>query len=616
MLNKLRLDQTKDYEVAIAVNKVSTMLVAFINGQSHCLSIGSEQGGVQKWDDFVIEHQNDKYEHLQVKRQNTDFSNDNADRDRYIQGPRAGIYRDLSPFDDSMKSLADYFGTARVNTNPTKFFSFYGPSFNINIKAGLPLRDLQTFCVSHLTSSTTAGGLQALEQESIQMEKLFKWLRTWCGFTDHAHILRAMKYFTITQSGDEGELNTLSKQQLALCFSEPDDVLRKVVGYINENTSFTSSITPRPLLSHLTTHLLPSVNLWTQFRNAGTDWEVSGTHDREVDAIERATAVVPALWEPVGARILKYHAQDYGVGVLPQAITRLILHFQQTAVAHINNLSSWRVYVKGLIGSTLGIGERDCETLSAVDDSTCHAPANSRSLRLLDEHEGEAQSLSSEMHSSTWTMVRNFVDQKIASMSSSGLRTAVEARWSLWKSALNDDADKQKALFKSMLHPQAEGEDIIAELRIGPKTAFIISNGIYLLLVVVVGLSDTDNGWTTVDGQLTIDVKALSHWSGPAGRPRRPRRLIDNGIDHLIGKEPSKILILSSVETPSAYILNNSLADGHDSFNSLASPRKPSLLVTNSYQISQLIEKGNIQEIRDYLNSELQKKLVSNASQI
>ena len=56
MLAKLRLDQTKKYEQALAAYEIAVMLVDFALGRKHYMRIGSEQGGISKWDDIVIEN--------------------------------------------------------------------------------------------------------------------------------------------------------------------------------------------------------------------------------------------------------------------------------------------------------------------------------------------------------------------------------------------------------------------------------------------------------------------------------------------------------------------------------------------------------------------------------
>ena len=68
MLAKLRLDQTKKYEHAIATYEIAYMLIHFALGRKHFMRIGSEQGEISKWDDIVIEASENCIIHFQVKR--------------------------------------------------------------------------------------------------------------------------------------------------------------------------------------------------------------------------------------------------------------------------------------------------------------------------------------------------------------------------------------------------------------------------------------------------------------------------------------------------------------------------------------------------------------------
>src|SRR5450756_1562025 len=83
------------------------MLVGFYQGASYDLAIGSEQG-IPKWDDFVIEHNDGTLEHIQVKRQTTNFSDDPVKRDKVNAGKTNERNRDLTSFDESIKALADW----------------------------------------------------------------------------------------------------------------------------------------------------------------------------------------------------------------------------------------------------------------------------------------------------------------------------------------------------------------------------------------------------------------------------------------------------------------------------------------------------------------------------
>ncbi|RYE18002.1 MAG: hypothetical protein EOP45_14805 [Sphingobacteriaceae bacterium] len=354
MLAKLRLDQTKKYELAIAINKIAHMLIAFANGRNHFFSISSEQGGIEKWDDLVIEHLIDSYEHIQIKRQNNAFSTDKPLRDKITQGKNKDKWRELSTLDESIKSLGACFtSNGPIDTTIHRKFTFIVPSLLIDMKKGLNLNDLNSFLLQ-ITPSTTVVGLQNLALASPTSAGIITWLKTWCDFKDEAHIIQALSKLRLEEVGHEDTLNSDTINFLSTCFHQVDIVLERIGSYIEANTSFTGAITPRPLLLYLQSYLLPSVPIWTQFRKNGLTWEISGTHGRAVAEpdIEHASTIVPALWSAPSDSIVKYHSLDNDEGTLPAALVRLVLHMRPTSIAYINNINSWTLVTKKLVGDT------------------------------------------------------------------------------------------------------------------------------------------------------------------------------------------------------------------------------------------------------------------------
>lgn len=612
MRARLNLEQTRTYELAIAASKVSSMLIPYVRGQSHILGIGSEQGGISHWDDFVIELAINKIEYIQVKRQNTPFCS-NLDLpsrgNKILAAGATPVKRDLSPLDKSMKSLGELFNdTGAIDNTIKKSFTVIVPSLLVEIKNGLTANDLYTLCAIEMTPSTTLTQFQGLSSIA-PFSYIFQWLKSWCDFTSEAHIFQALKAFTIAQSGSEGDINAKTIENLSVCYREPENVLREILSYIQDNTSYTSFINPRHLAGHLDRHVLTGQHRWTQFKLNGFDWEISGTHGQVTDEIEYASAVVPALWSRPNKGIIKYHAQADAAGKLPKVLGRLMLHMQPTSAAHINNLASWHLETKRLIGSTLGIDKDDCESLCTEDDSNPFTSSGPRTLDSTRLHDEEATQLTAAMHSKTWSLVCDAVRQRIASAEVIEVRDAVEERWRSWQAQLDTDVAKQQQLCQSMMHPSAEGMDIEAELRIGPKTASLIADGFYQLLVIAVCFDGAASDWATVGSQVTMSVKALRFWSGPAGLTRKVRRLAEDGIEDLIGKELAQILVLSEVGEAPETILGSNLADVDNdlSAGSIASARQPTLLLTNSGRFSYLLRKGTIAQIREFLQTKYQK---------
>jgi hypothetical protein len=612
MRARLNLERTRTYELAVAASKVSSMLVPYVRGQSHVLGIGSEQGGIPHWDDFVIELAINKMEYIQVKMQNTPFGSDLDLPSRgykRLAGGATPVKRDLSPLDKSMKSLGQLFNdTGAIDSTVQKSFTLVVPSLSVEIKKDLTANHLNTLCAIEMTPSTTLTQFQGLSSIA-PFSDIFEWLKSWCDFTNEAHIFQALKAFRIRQVGSEDDINAETVRNLSVCYREPENVLREILVYIQDNTSYTSFINPRHLAGHLRHYLLTGQHSWTQFKQNGFDWEISGTHGQVTDEIEYASTVVPALWSKPYKGIIKYHAQAEAAGKLPKVLGRLMLHMQPTSAAHISNLASWHLETKRLIGSTLGIDKDDCESLCTEDDPNPFTSSGPRTLNSTHLHDEEATQLTAAMHSKTWSLVCDAVRKKIASAEVVEVRDAVEERWRSWQAQLDTDVAKQQQLCQSMMHPNAEGMDIEAELRIGPKTASLIADGFYLLLVIAVCFDGADSDWATVGSQVTMSVKALRFWSGPAGLTRKVRKLAEDGIEDLIGKELAQILVLSEVGEAPETILGSNLADIDNdlSAGSIASARQPTLLLTNSGKFGYLLRKGTIAQIREFLQTKYQK---------
>jgi hypothetical protein len=134
MLKKLRLDQTKIYEKYLILEELSGMLVSFVNGRSHHVAIGAEQGDVDKWDDIIIQTNSSDYIHLQAKRQTTDFSSDSVKRGKINAGPRTNELKDLSTLDETLKSLGDWIKSKPNSGDLQKEFWLELPDGSIKIK--------------------------------------------------------------------------------------------------------------------------------------------------------------------------------------------------------------------------------------------------------------------------------------------------------------------------------------------------------------------------------------------------------------------------------------------------------------------------------------------------
>jgi len=269
-----------------------------------------------------------------------------------------------------------------------------------------------------------------------------------------------------------------------------------------------------------------------------------------------------------------------------------------TSSAYINNAMLWRERTVALIGGTLGIGEEDCDNLPIIEQTSNYKCADVRLLASLDEVEEEGNDLNDRMDEITWHQTKKKLREKLTALPTGALRSAMEIRWVDWQGQLDNDSVARVALCRQMLHPNAEGKNIISSLRHGPKTALLVAKGLLLLLAVAVAVSDTNEGWKRIGTNFSVGAKALKFWSGPSDGDRSIRYIGDEGIDILIGKEPSKLLILSGVESSVSETLETTLGETNVPTHTLADGHQPLILITNSGKIKNAITKGELAELQ------------------
>lgn len=605
MLKKLRLDATKTFEIALTANEVSKMLVDYLHGRAHAMTIGCEQGDILKWDDLIVQHSKGLLEHFQVKRNNSNFSEHEPDRTQSIisKGSNLGKLHPLSPLDESLAALAVWTTTYDPMTSaPPRSFKIALPEFGVLVKKGIEIRQMYEFTQQITTSSTpTSMGTLAAAQPVIQ--KIYLYLTSWCGFQDWQHILRAFRRVKFVHTGTEQELDDNSKFLLSQCFVQQDKVLQDIKGFISANSTYTSAMTPRPLFGLLKAYKLSNLTVWSQYDNQGSKWDVGGIVDDTFQSVEIAEKVVPQFWSADGMSMIKVNGSLPHKGVLQHAILRLIMHMPNQNYAHVNDVNGWNLVTKNLIGGTLGTGKEDC-SFALVESSGNYVCSDTRCVDGPDAIDKEGDALTVQMNIQNWKNIVERIEKEIMGLDAGDIRTALWDRWTSWKSILEADHSVQVEYCRSMLHPTAEGSDIAAMLRLGPKTASLVANGIFMSLVLGIALSDVDQGFETIGNNMTLNARALTYWSGPSAMERKVRALADPGVGNLIGKESAKILILSGISNSVSEIKETTLAESQMA-NSLASPHSPTLMVTYSAKLKMLIAGGSLAELRAYFEKEI-----------
>lgn len=618
MLNKLRLDQTKIYEKHLALEEISNMLVFFVKGHPHHLAIGAEQGNIDKWDDFVIEKNDGSNIYIQAKRQTTPFSPDAIKRDTYGKKSksREGQLKDLSPLDESLESLGKWINSNDVNSADSKHkFWLVLPESSIEIKKGLEIRHLRILFENHYKSITTVEDLENLAISDNDTQNIYNWLTTWCGFNDWDHILKLMKLLKIKLTRLESEIIDDVKEDLKKDIFQPtmvDKVCSLIFSYMEENQTFAGAIRPRQLLFELKEYLLPDIARWTLFQNACSTWHISGINDlKDNTEIERPSVIVPALWASgnPSARKLKIEGASIENCCVSHSLMRLSLHPQGLFGIICSDKPSWENAIKNKTGGTLGLLKNDLDDLRILGGLNPSTHCEKKELAAIGEQEQFANELHNEMYKCSFDNIKTSIFNIIRDMTSGDLRTEVEKRWNTWKPLLENNIDEQKKLFPKILHPQAEGESISGELRVGPRTAALLAESIFLLLVVSVCLGDDKNrSWKAVKDQLKMNSIGLAYWSGPAEGFKKVMEIdADEGIGKLLEKEPGEILIIPQSELPEAYVFNDDIFGGFTKGCLLSHPRYPKLLITQGWEFKRKLKSGSISDIREYLQGSLDR---------
>ncbi len=608
MLKKIKLNLTSKYEEAIAAYHLAEMVVGFSQGREHILNIGAEQGDILKWDDLVLLITPTHFKHIQIKSQFSNFAEDPTTRDTYTKGKRNGQLRDLNPFDETLESLANWSRTINPMTiTPKHSFEFCIPVITLTIKQNLTAKNLSDLITVHIKPQTTATDLIALQKTDTSVQRCFEYLTSWCSFADWDHVLKVFRLLNFRQCGTETDLNTQTENILKQSFTDPKEVREKIVGYLKDNTTFVGAISPRPLLFLIKDKLLPSAQLWTQIEKIGTQWEISGIQDlSEVDKTERAEVIVPELWKNDRQRHLKILIPPTESCLLLNNLIHLAIHLKGQVSTHAEHKELWSNEMTKKVGGTLGTSSSDCDDFAVVENNAKFKASDPQKINNLTERDNYANAISKNIFNSTWDLAVDSLEKKISSENATELRNAIFQRWTAWKTKLNADEKQRALLLTDLVHPTAEGTDILGALRIGPKTVPMIRDGLYLLLVISVALSKDDNVWNELTPDFSTKLIGIEYWSGSSGKARKVKSLVeDKDVLELVGKESCKILILSGVKANKEDIYGYSLADGKEQSPNIGTPYRPKLLLTFNPKMMKLINEGKIESINKLLTEML-----------
>ncbi|HDU2624839.1 TPA: hypothetical protein RE968_005852, partial [Pseudomonas aeruginosa] len=510
MIRRFRLEQKGRYEKLVIAQRLSDMVDNYLDGRPAPLLIGAEQGGIGEWDDVVIYHADEHYEHFQIKRQTTPFSDKHIDKADYIKSykPKAGnkaaasatpvVPSDSaidSELDKAMKSLSAWSLTPQSKQPPVRAFSLILLGLEVVIKGkpsdSITANHLHEFCRLCKQDGLDLAALSSRPDTPTQ--NVYKWLTTWCGFTDWDHVRQTMRTLTIHAVGSEENLEERACESLGRHFNDSRATLEKLVGYISTSTTDVNAISCHAMANHLKDARRSDAVTWTQYLmrpQAGSSWMVAGTHSlngtTSLPAAHAAAEVVGHHWTAGGNnRRLRLHATycppTPNTVALHSAILRLALHLKSGSHCLLLGEPLWRQGAGNELGRTLGISESDLDELPWIDNSEALSCASGREISSILEARDESSALHRAMNNLVWEQLQARITARLNSVSDMPLLAALEPKWRSWAAELTADAAARESLLEQLMYPKTEGLDGKHALRVGPRTADLLETAILML---------------------------------------------------------------------------------------------------------------------------------------
>ncbi|CAE6902744.1 ABC-three component system protein [Ectopseudomonas chengduensis] len=636
MIRRFRLEQKGRYEKLVIAQRLSDMVDKFLDGRSAPLGIGAEQGDIAEWDDVVIYHSDDYWEHLQIKRQTSAFSEKHLDKAEYlasykprkkaqsgntVQAAETTIAEEepKAPPDEGfdselekvLKSLATWQSPAFGEKPLKRTFSLTLPGPEVVIKGKgkeiikiTNLREVWDLCRKDGVDIARLAG----REEDKPTQYVYTWLTTWCGFKDWAHIVEKMRMLEIHCIGDESVLEARALDSLHRHFGDSAIALSVLLDYIGDNTTDTNAVTCHTTAKHLQKLLRPGGQTWTQYLVnpiPGQGWTVAGTHDlgntSTAPPRNPATQIVTHHWaESIPNKRLRVHAEydrPTRALTLPTAILRLALHLKKGSESLLLGEPAWRQGAHNELRSTLGDTDRDLDELQWFDNSEALLCAMGRELSSPSSTNVESDELHRAMNDVVWQQLQVCVGNKLKDINDLDLSVAMAEKWQIWRAELDKDPGARLLLFEQMMYPQTEGINSKHALRIGPRTVRLLEDAIIMLLLTCVGLGGAH--WRSIEPIGDVLSIALRHWSGEPADSDGPRLLSDGNLRELLGQSPPPVVILSGVEESATELLQAGMAEDLATGHSMAAERQPRLLVTRS-QVYKKLRKGTLVKLQEH----------------
>jgi hypothetical protein len=642
MIRRFRLEQKSHYEKLVIAQRLSEMLEKFLDGRRAPLSIGAETGGIEEWDDVVIQHDERSQEHLQIKRQTTNFCTKDSDKAKYLANCAKGKIS-LQPIDgpnpppstapkkapkpknpDSVldtafASLAKHARKGTFEALPDRLFQLTLVGAELKIKDGLTINHLDELC-----KICRQDGLNLTElanRKDGPTQRVYSWLTTWCGFENWTQICNTLRRVTIVCVGNDAALEQRCHASLGRHFTDPKRTLERLITYITGHTSDVSALGCHAVIREVEDGLRPDIVTWAQYllsdevQLSGKVWSFAGTHDLGGLVPRSAAGVVEHMWssEP-GNRKLRIYAPykpPSGANLtLPSAILRMALHLPYGSQSLMLGEATWRASAEHELGLTFGSTETDLSNLPWNENPeglTCALDKEFKTLRAACD---EADALANAMDDLVWQRLIQGVADKLASISDSDLADAMETVWLDWLAAFVSVPDSRRKFLEQLLYPETEGKNAKHALRLGPRTLELLVTAVETMLLVAVGMGGTNTGWNSFPSAGPVLSIALRYWSGPSGKTPLVRELSDDHLMTVVGPSPAPVVILSGVSASPSDLMDAGMADDAEAFNSMAVERQPLLVVTRSGLFKHL-RNGTLASVRLHFATQWQERVAA-----
>ncbi len=628
MLKRFRLELKSHYEKLVIAHHIADMLDKFLMGRLAPLEIGAEQGGIEEWDDVVIMHALGQIEHLQIKRQATDFCTKNPDKNKQPQRKTKDSSSDSTPansvLDKAFASLASCALTGKFDNAPERSFKLTLISASSQIKSELTINHLDDLC-----NRCREDGLDLVKLANRgdgPTDRAYLWLTTWCGFTDWKHIRDVLRRVHIHCIGNDAAIKELTLVSLARYFRDPTRTLERLISYITAETSDVSALSCHAVLRAIRDELRPDIETWAQYQLsngssvASKSWSLSGTLDLKSENCNFAKAVVEHMWsnDPGNRKLRIYAPYSPPAGAnltLSTALVRMALHLPYGSQGLLLGESNWRNSVGHEVGHTFGCEEDDFSNLPWVENSERLACREDHEFDTLSASRKQAEDLAEAMDDVIWKRLLQSVTGKLASVNDPALADAMDTLWRRWVMEFTAAPETRRTFMHGLLYPKTENKNEKHALRLGLRTLNLLVNAVEILLLVAVGLSKGNSGWKSFQEDDSVMSIALKYWSGPASGFPEVRELSEDPLLTVIGSDPARIVVLPGITAPPSALLNTGMADDADTSTSMAAERQPHLLVTRSGMYKYL-RRETLDTVRLHFSKQWQEHLLARESAI